>query len=139
MGYRSDVATAIAVRTNKLERLMALYMQHPLVQETHAAEAWEVYDYQYAEGYTLLLHRAEGVKWYPSYNDVQAIDYLYELLVNLNQDSADIPFAMRRIEIGEEEDDTRIENCESYTDNDHKLLEIVWETLGICRSIMVDI
>jgi len=97
MGYRSDVC--LCIEKNKAAELKARYTMGNL------PEAWVLFRddagiFEYYEDHnSFLVWSTYGVKWYPDYEDIQAV---HEILDDLD---AENPNLYGMIRIGEEVDD----------------------------------
>jgi hypothetical protein len=147
MGYRSDVLLAVVLRTAaQRDELMAVYALEPLVQKHSMVERWKHYTY---EDHVALVYQETNLKWYDSYEDVQALEHMLILaqtfaeergfdLPNdpdaLQQPEPVFPYAGVRILVGEETDDCQTE----YRENDDFLQEILYCKTGIRREIVAD-
>jgi hypothetical protein len=148
MGYRSDVLLAVVLRTAaQRDELMAVYALDPLVQKHSMVERWKHYTY---EDHVALVYQETDLKWYDSYEDVQALEHMLILAqtfaeergFNLPNDpdwealvpEPVFPYAGVRILVGEEMEDCTVE----YHENDDFLQEILYCKTGIRREIVAD-
>jgi hypothetical protein len=147
MGYRSDVLLVVALRTPaQYDELMAVYAMDPLVQKHNTVGEWTKHVY---EDHVILAFKGTDLKWYESYEDVQAIEHLLTLANTFAEERGfDVPndpeapqvpepvfpYATARIRIGEESDDSEME----YQENDSYLVEVLYSRAGIRREIIAD-
>lgn len=69
MGYRSDVVLAVAFETQEqMNEVLAVYAMDPLVQKHNIMQEWRM-----DEHHPRMVYFAEDVKWYPEFEDVQAV------------------------------------------------------------------
>lgn len=126
MGYRSDVKIIVVFETElQLEETMATYMalgnkvayyhkQYELLKYCDRAYTrTEQGDghYQWVrrhEEYPCVEFSAEDIKWYPDFEDVQAVEYLIQLCQEVADERESFKYAYRFIRIGEEFDDIDI-------------------------------
>ena len=146
MGYHSDIVIAFAFeRREQIDEVMAVYRLHPLVQAHDLAECWEVHDW---DGVWGLTYQDINVKWYDSYEAVQGIKHMENLVESFaNERGTDVggtdengkqelvhlfPYAFRSIRIGEE-----IEDVEIYTADTGNvaLVDELIDRLNIQREI----
>jgi hypothetical protein len=79
MGYRSEIVRVAVLQTEaRADEVMAVYAMNELVREHNCAAEWTRTVRK--DGVTLLHYHGEHVKWYESYEDVQAMEYMGELL-----------------------------------------------------------
>jgi hypothetical protein len=150
MGYRSDVTIALGVEAENsadvMNRLMAVYSIDPLVQK-HVKDNWKWEVYQYIanksgeKGISVAVFEAVGVKWYDTYEDVQAILRLLEIAKSMLDSSGEspAPWAWKSIRIGEEVGDIEDECCLSTNDgSDYDILDVLEDCFWVERSIGSD-
>lgn len=130
MGYRSDVLLAIVFKTKEQrDEVWAVYVLDKRVQQYGIANTWRNCDkYEYP----MLYVEQEHVKWYESFEDVQA----YEHLQSVAQDFADLrdfEYVWLKLRIGEETSD--IEEEYITQDPDGVLQEQLYDTVRVERSI----
>lgn len=172
MGYRSDVKIAVALPSEQSRKeVMALYSMHPDVQQCDIATRWETYEQTYetvrfdqahdGDGNMqyvsvpitrtayLLAYQDDCVKWYEGYTDVQAVEYMFELLREMHNarkaesgDDADsYPFAYRFLRSGEEIGDVEVSSDyegEIGSDFDEFLHEILHVNVEVIFDIKQD-
>jgi len=147
MGYRSDILLAVTLRNPaQCDELMAVYAMDPLVQKHSVAEKWKKHVY---DDHVALVYQGTDLKWYESYEEVQAFEHLLALAMTFGEERGfdlpnDVeapqvpepvfPYATAHIRIGEESED----NVMEYTENDDFLVEILYCKAGIRREILSD-
>ena len=130
MGYISEVLLTIAFETiEQMEEVWAIYCIDPKVQATDVAKEWR----RDTEGkYPTLAYYTEGSKWYESYPDVQAFEYM-QTLAETFVESRKFKYAWIKFRIGEETNDIEVDECAS--DAGDPLSEYLWERACIVRHI----
>lgn len=144
MGYRSDVVIAFAFKTKaQIDEVLAIYRMHPLVQKHDLAKEWQVREWGDCWG---LTYQAEGIKWYPNYEDVQGFKHMRKVVQTFAEERVDVgmldedgkqqlvcmfPYAFRTLRIGE--DDKDVENNEDR--NDGNLEGVLWDRINLRREI----
>jgi hypothetical protein len=115
MGYRSDVAMIIV---GPADRLKALYTEFTLYW------SGKTYGEGFADGHLpidlsfvqfkfdaktphIQMH-GEGWKWYDSYLDVQAVEWLWQRAEQISAEEEDVPIGGRFVRTGEDVDDTDV-------------------------------
>ena len=102
MGYRSDVAIAVAmVSKEDMDELMSVYALNMYVQKENLLSEWEIGKY---EGAWVAMYTAEDVKWYDTYDDIKGFEALGDLAKKFWEERS-IPYAYRFVRIGEENSD----------------------------------
>lgn len=129
MGYRSDVVIAHAFENEDIvKEIMAIYAMHPIVQQLELLKDWTVKE-------NLVFITYEDVKWYDTYDDVQAIKHLEELTKQFHTERG-ISYATVQFRIGEDMDD--VETAYDYSENDNdvgfRLHDVLQSNCGIERS-----
>ncbi len=138
MGYRSDVAIAVAFRTREqMEEVLAVYRMHPKVQEHNVMDQWKINTDMIYGGPPYMLFEDEDVKWYPHYEDVQAFEHIASVCDDF-ADERGFGFAFRLVRIGEEDSDIVVDDKYARSD-DHDLLDFIAENLSPVRSINCDL
>ena len=133
MGYRSEVAfMAVFANAEQHDEVMAVYRMKPEVQEHKIEATWRRVDR--SDGAVVLVYEASDVKWYDSHSDVQAVEYLGELL-EMFFDERGFEYAWGHIRIGENTDDT----VEIMYAPQGSLDEVIYDTMRLVRSIEIDI
>jgi hypothetical protein len=143
MGYRSDVRFVVALPSEaERDSIMALYSMHPLVQEHDMATDWTPYEvmaqvYHRDAGVPmyLLSYDDTGVKWYDSYEDVQAVMHMEELLDSLEGRC----YAYRFIRIGEDDSDIECKTHCSEDDMGEQMYEYLSEVMYTEINLVFDI
>ncbi len=139
MGYRSDVAIAVAFRTREqMEEVLAVYRMHPKVQEHNVMDQWKINTDMIDGDPPYMLFQGEHVKWYSdSYEDVQAFEHI-NVVCNEFADARGFGFAFRLVRIGEDDSDIVVDDDYSRSD-DHDLLDFIAENLSFVRRINCDL
>jgi hypothetical protein len=130
MGYYSDVLLAVAFDTKEqLEEVLAVYCLNPKVQEHDLAKYWE----KKLDGdYPVLWYYNNGIKWYESYEDVQALEELFTLAETFEEErKLAFNYAWVKLRIGEEDDDT--ERRSGFSKDE--LIEYLYDVTRITRAI----
>lgn len=123
MGYRSEVGYVIQFKD--VENLKKFVGIHAI--DEHTREALNECDVSIPD--LELRFTAQDVKWYESFDDVQAHE---ALLAFLDDDSCGIQAGYRFIRVGEDDDD----NEHKYGGDDEY---IPWGAIGLHRSIAWDV
>ena len=143
MGYRSDVRFVVALPSEaERDSIMALYSMHPLVQEHDIATDWTPYEVM-AQVYFrdagvpmyLLSYDDTDVKWYDSYEEVQAVMHMEKLLDSLE----DRCYAYRFIRIGEDDSDIECKTHCSEDDMGEQMYEYLSEVMYTEINLVFDI
>jgi hypothetical protein len=130
MGYRSDVVLmAVFANAEQHDEVMAVYRMDPNVQKHDLEKAWRRVDLN--DGEVVRIYEGNDVKWYESYEDVQGLEYLSSLLADFH-DERQFDYAWGNVRIGEEETDIVYD---TFSPDSNDLIEIVYDGLGIERSI----
>lgn len=133
MGYRSDVAIALAVRGDSgMTEIFAAYSILPLVQKHNLAAEWN-FDRTH-EDVTIAWFKSDDIKWYDNYDEVKGIKQLREVADNF-QTERGFEWAYKLLRIGEDDDDMECTNDE--TEKADELSEILWDTCRIRRTMEV--
>lgn len=134
MGYYSDVVIGYAFPDEKTAReVIAVYSMSPQVQETEVRQVWRLSN---ADDCALLFCKFDGVKWYDSYSDVQAINHMQDVVANFNREREGFTYAYRFVRIGEDFDDIEIEeHASGHSDSD--LAQELWDRIDPVRYIEV--
>lgn len=129
MGYYSDVTIAVAFASKEdMDEVLAVYAMLPEVQEYKILEDY----WERREDNILLLYTQDSVKWYESFEDVQAVERLRSLVEEFHE-QRNMPFAWHKIRIGEEPND--IEYDEAHGGDSGELMEKLWEGMRITRYV----
>lgn len=138
MGYRSDVVIAFAFKTREqINEVLAIYQMHEGVQAHDLAKDWSVHEWGMGEDKCFgLIYQAQYVKWYESYEDVQAFEHMRAVVEQFFEQRGDggFPFAYRKLRIGEEDND--IEHVASSCDSD--LEDTLYDRVRLRREIETD-
>jgi hypothetical protein len=133
MGYMSKVAfMAVFANAEQHDEVMAVYRMKPEVQEHKIEATWRRVDR--SDGVVVRVYEASNVKWYDSYSDVQAVEYLGELLEMFFEERG-FEYAWGNVRIGENTDDT----VETVHAPQGSLDEVIYATMRLVRSIEIDI
>jgi hypothetical protein len=141
MGYRSDVAIAVAFAEKQhLEEVMSVYALNMYVQKHDLLSSWEIGEYDDA---WVAMYTAEEVKWYDTYEDVTGFNALGKLAKKFWEERS-IPYAYRFVRIGEEDADVEIDvhesDCNGSDDNrGDRLADLLADALYVSRSVNNDI
>jgi hypothetical protein len=134
MGYRSDVVLmAVFANAEQHDEVMAVYRMDANVQGHDLEKAWRRVDLK--DGEVVRIYEGNDVKWYESYEDVQGLEYLAELLATFHEER-NFSYAWGNARIGEEETDMVYD---TFSPDSHDLIEIVYNNLAIERSIRIDV
>jgi hypothetical protein len=130
MGYRSDVVLmAVFANAEQHDEVMAVYRMDANVQKHDLEKAWRRVDLN--DGEVVRIYEGNDVKWYESYEDVQGLEYLSSLLADFHEERQ-FDYAWGNVRIGEEETDIVYD---TFSPDSNDLIEIVYDGLGIERSI----
>jgi len=126
MGYYSDITIAVAFASKAdMDEVLAVYAMLPEVQEYKLLdEYWE------RREDNIMLYTHDSVKWYASFEDVQAVERLKSLVEEFHE-ARGMPFAWHKIRIGEDENDLEID--EAHGGDEGKLIEKLWEGMRLVR------
>ena len=83
-----------------------------------------------------LTYQAEHVKWYDSYEDVQGLERMFDVVQQFVQERDVFLYAHRKIRIGEE--DTDVEISIDDNDPDHELKDELYDRMGVRRELTTD-
>lgn len=134
MGYRSDVAIALAVPAKDAERLWAAYRTEDLTLAHLLDQEWTIQTSSEDVNVSVFMFSDTGVKWYEGYGDVKGILNLIDLA-----DTLDIPYAHKGIVIGENHNDTEVVESMSEHDEALHLSTIVDDALYLRRDFEINI
>jgi predicted DNA-binding antitoxin AbrB/MazE fold protein len=135
MGYRSDVALmAVFSSEEHFEEVMAVYRMDANVQTYDLEKAWRKVVLR--DGEIVLIYQGNDVKWYESYEDVQGFEHMATLLEEF-WEQRQYSYAWANYRIGEEDTDISCDLTSSDDDLGNDLREIIYDGLGIHRSIEV--
>ena len=141
MGYRSDVAIAVAMGSKKdMDELMAVYALNMYVQKHGLLSSWEIGEYDDA---WVAMYVAEEVKWYEDYEDVKGFSALPKLAETFWEERG-LPYAYRFLRIGEEMNDVEIScnesDCGGHDDvQGSRLADLLADALYVSRSVSNDL
>ena len=125
MGYRSDIKIVVLASSKEaMDDLLAVYAMNPVVQKAGGFEelGWE--HYPLGEG-RVLTFEEEDTKWYPTYEEVQAIMELCNLAHTFNQERPEDIYAARYVRVGEEYNDIEVEDYgDDYEYDMHDVLSV---------------
>lgn len=119
MGYRSDIVIAVCVPEDDAKRVASLYAMNPTVQKHNLLDQWHLMRGEVVgEPSIMFVFESDGVKWYDSYDDVQGIEYMIELVCMLGRaEENPLRGAYCSVRVGEESDDIEHEH-EGVEDSD---------------------
>ena len=128
MGYYSDITIAVAFASKEdMDEVLAVYAMLPEVQKHNIlAEYWE------RREDNILLYTHDSVKWYETFEDVQAVERLRSLVEEFHE-QRNMPFAWHKIRIGEDESDLEVEDA--HGGDDGELMEKLWEGMRLTRYV----
>jgi len=124
MGYRSDVAVAIMFNTK--EDLLIFRTKHKILGGTGEQEITNLNVIEYQNKVVAFAYY-EDVKWYDSFQDVQAVTKMLE-------DAQEAKFSTMFIRIGEETADVE-HNPQIYFDEQGEVAWDLHDLFSINRSI----
>lgn len=128
MGYRSDVVLAVAFETpEQMEEVLAVYAMDPLVQKHNIMQEWRMDDC-----HPRMVYFAESVKWYPEFEDVQAVHNI-ETVAGEFASKRGFDYGVYYLRFGEDADDKEEVYSGSDTDLAHALsgLVTVYHSIGL--------
>jgi len=132
MGYRSEVWVGMLVSNEKdAMQLLNQYRAMPKVKENKILELWQIAS-DPTTGRVLFLYEADYVKWYDSYEDVQAIKEITNAACY-----AGIEYAYREVVFGEETED--ITDHIDVIESDDELSDAMWDLFSVSRICDVDV
>jgi hypothetical protein len=135
MGYMSDVAIAFVFsEKEQIDEVLAIYQMRPFVSEHNLVEAWKIRDWGGVWG---LTFSSLGSKWYDSYEDVQGLEDMLDVVKTFADERGDaFPYAHCKLRVGEDDDDTE----RVYEDNDAGcgLIGVLYERVDIRREIITN-
>lgn len=137
MGYRSDVWVGLLVKDEK-DALAVLqeYGARKRVKENKILNLWTI-QRNSGTGRVLFLFEETSIKWYDSYEDVQAIKEIHDAAITIG-----IDYAFREIEFGEEIEDTKdymdYQEESSLADTVNILSEEMWNLFSVSRCCDVN-
>ena len=105
MGYRSEVGIVVAFENwDDMKEVLAVYKMNPLVQKEEVFDHWTAYERPdgNGDGYCLIEYKAESVKWYDEYDDVQAYRHLFLLVEKFGNEREGFKYAYRELQVGED-------------------------------------
>jgi hypothetical protein len=135
MGYRSDVAIAFAFKEKEqIDEVLAIYQMRPFVSEYNLAERWTVRDWNGVWG---LTFSADSIKWYDSYEDVQGLEDMVEVVKTFAEGRGTaFQYAYCKLRIGEEDDD--IERVYDSNDVGSYVENVLFERISIRRELQLE-
>jgi len=130
MGYRSDVLIAVAFKDNAhRDEVLAVYRMNPLVQQHDLSAVWTTHD----GAYPVLWYYEESTKWYDSFEDVQGIEHLLNVVSDFAEERK-LHYAAVHYRIGEDINDT--ETAEhGEADPDGSMLSCLFDMCGLERRL----
>ena len=135
MGYNSDVAIAFAFKEKEqIDEVLAIYQMRPFVSEHNLVEKWTVQDWNGVWG---LTFSSLGSKWYDSYEDVQGLEDMIDVVKTFAEERGDaFPYAYCKLRIGEEDDD--IERVYEHNDAGLDLIDNLYDRMDIRRELQLE-
>jgi len=105
MGYRSEVGIVVAFENwDDMQEVLAIYKMNPLVQREEVFDHWTLYEREdgNGDGYCLMEYKAESVKWYDEYDDVQAYRHLFTVAKQFAEERDGFNYAYKELTVGED-------------------------------------
>ena len=135
MGYRSDVAIGFAFNTKEqIDEVLAIYQMRPFVSEHDLVKQWTIRDW---DGVWGLTYSAEGIKWYESYEDVQGLEGMVDVVKTFAEERGDaFPYAYCKLRIGEDDEDT--ESVWEYNEPGTDIAYVLSDRMSIRRELQID-
>ena len=135
MGYTSDIVIAFAFNTKEqIDEVLAIYQMRPFVSEHNLVEQWTVRDWNGVWG---LTFNAVSIKWYDSYEDVQGLEDMINVVKTFADERGDaFPYAHCKLRIGENDEDT--ERVYDHNAAGSGLEQALWERMDIRRELQID-
>jgi hypothetical protein len=134
MGYRSDVVLmAVFENAEQHDEVMSIYRMDPKVQQYGLEKEWRRVDL--SDGVVVRIYEVNGTKWYDSYDDVDALKELENVMSTFHEER-EFGYAWGYARIGE--DDTDIE-YEVNGAGDNDLKDVVYDNLNIVRHLELNI
>lgn len=135
MGYRSDVAIGIAFKTKEqIDEVLAIYQMRPFVSEHGLVEQWTVQDWNGVWG---LTFNAVNIKWYDSYEDVQGLEDMVNVVKTFADERGNaFPYAHCKLRIGEADEDT--ERVYDLNEPGTDIAYVLYERMYIRRELQID-
>ena len=129
MGYYSDVAyVAVGKKDDMLAAIAAWRLSDP---DKAAIQLDEVDIVPHGDEHLLVSFYADNIKWYDSFNTVQA----HELFLSSLESK---PIAARFVRIGEDEDDTETRSYGDGCDGFDDLYDYIYPVRSICIDFNID-
>ena len=134
MGYRSDVVIAVAFKNREqMEEILAVYQMDEKVRKHRVMEQWKLCP-EHKPPY-MVFERGD-VKWYPSYDDVQAFGHIVSVCAEFEEHRG-FEFASRFVRIGEDDNDTEVDD--NLSDSSYDLMEFLDDCVRPVRYIECDL
>jgi hypothetical protein len=135
MGYNSDVAIAFVFsEKEQIDEVLAIYQMRPFVSEHNLVEAWKIRDWGGVWG---LTFSSLGSKWYDSYEDVQGLEDMIDVVKTFADERGDaFPYAHCKLRVGEDDDDT--ERVYEHNDAGLDLLDNLYDRMDIRRELQLE-
>jgi hypothetical protein len=135
MGYNSDVAIAFAFKEKEqIDEVLAIYQMRPFVSEHSLVEQWTV---RYWNGVWGLTFSSLGSKWYDSYEDVQGLEDMIDVVKTFADERGDaFPYAHCKLRVGEDDDDT--ERVYEHNDAGLDLIDNLYDRMDIRRELQLE-
>lgn len=130
MGYRSYVVLmAVFANAEQHDEVMSVYRMNPKVQQYGLEKEWRRVDL--SDGAVARIYEVEGIKWYDSYDDVDALKELENVMSTFHEERGfDCAWGYARI--GENVGDVEYE---VFDYGDSNLCEVVYDNLNIVRHL----
>ena len=135
MGYMSDVAIAFVFsEKEQIDEVLAIYQMRPFVSEHNLVEAWKIRDWGGVWG---LTFSSLGSKWYDSYEDVQGLEDMIDVVKTFADERGDaFPYAHCKLRVGEDDDDT--ERVYDYNGAVSELIDELYDRMSIRRELQLE-
>lgn len=136
MGYRSDVVRLAVLESEAhADEVMAAYSMDMLVQHHNCAKDWR--RKTLPDGKALIYYHGENVKWYESYEDVQAMEHMLTVLQQFCENRW-LSYAFGMAHVGENYEDVDYEVSRDGDKGDD-LSDVVYDLMELRRSVHLHI
>lgn len=130
MGYRSDVVLAVAFETQEqMNEVLAVYAMDPLVQKFNIMQEWHM-----DEHHPRMVYFAENIKWYPKFEDVQAVHNI-ETVAGEFASKRGFDYGVYYLRFGEDVNDKE----EVYSGSDRELAHTLSDLVTVYHCIGLNI
>ena len=135
MGYRSDVAIGFVFNTKEqIDEVLSIYQMRPFVSEHDLVKQWTIRDWNGVWG---LTFNAVSIKWYDSYEDVQGLEDMVNVVKTFADERGDaFPYAHCKLRIGEDDDDA--ESVYDYNEAGSGLIDNLYDRMAVRRELQID-